>query len=326
MNDKGIQFKQCDADATCRNRLVGVTTDYDWVPIFGSMVRDRALDQYHAKQGRARFEIESRVESQARETLDEQTREAVDQVRQRTYDRFASQLDEYGIKLTPVEMKTTPERLVARVRLASDKQLGSHTPRPRALSDSWASVQVNETALTNLAVTLGLDGKRYTATELHSVIRKRFPKVASNNPPDDRHETVFQFAREDAVQAHIHDGRLELTISLASVESDNDVMPNIVVHAYYAPAVNGLNAELVRDKTLGIEGRLSSADRARLHNVFNRVLPPERHLSLVQIDSQQDKRFEGLMITQLVLEDGWLGMAVGPTTDNRVAQRSRSLR
>ena len=57
-------------------------------------------------------------------------------------------------------MKSTPERVVARVRVAGDDQLGSHTPRPRALSDSLASVQVHETAMTNLAVTLGLDGKR----------------------------------------------------------------------------------------------------------------------------------------------------------------------
>ncbi|HVT30874.1 MAG TPA: hypothetical protein VHE81_22905, partial [Lacipirellulaceae bacterium] len=326
VNDKGIHFKQTDANAYCRNRLVGVTTDYDWVPIFGSIVRDRALDEYGAKQGRARFEIESRVESQARESLDEQTREAVDRIRQRTYDRFAAQLDQFDIKLTPVEMKTTAERLVARVRLASDQQLGSHTPRPRALSDSLASVQVNETALTNLAVTLGLDGKRYTARELQQKIREKLPKIAVNGPLKERHETVFQFAPQDAVQAHIHDGRLELTIAFAAVEFDHEVMPKVVVHAYYTPSVAGLNAELVRDRTLGIEGRLDSVERAELHNIFNRVLPPERHLPVVHIDTEHEKAFEGLMITQLVMEDGWLGMAVGPTREHRVAQRSRSLR
>jgi hypothetical protein len=60
--------------------------------------------------------------------------------------------------------------------------------------------------------------------------------------------------------------------------------------------------------------------------VFNRVLPPERHLPIVQVDKPTDKRFQGLMITQLVLEDGWVGLAVGPMTEARVAERSRSLR
>ncbi len=326
VDDNGIQLKHSDVDATCRNRLVGVTTDYDWVPLFGSFARDRAIEGYRAKQGRVKSEIESRVELEARELLDQQTREAVDNVRQQTYERFASRLDDFGIKLTPVEMKTTPERLVARVRVAGENQLGSHTPRPRALSDSIASAQIHETALTNLAVTLGLDGKRYTGPELQKTLRERFAQLTAKNPPEIRRETIFHFAPEDAIQIHINEGRLELTVAFTSIEFDQDEMQNVIVHAYYIPKVEGLNAELVRDGTLGIEGRFTSAERAQLHNVFNRVLPPERHLPIVRLENPADKRFEGLMITQLVLEDGWAGLAVGPSADNRTAERSRSLR
>jgi hypothetical protein len=271
-------------------------------------------------------QIEWRVESQARETLDENTREAIDQIRQQTYDKFASQLDEFGINLTPIEMKTTTDRLVARVRVAGETQLGSHTPRPRALSDSLASAQVHETALTNVAVTLGLDGKRFTAPELQKILREKFSNVAPKTPLEARQDTIFQFAAEDAVQVHVNNGRLELTISFASIEFDQDVMPDVLVHAYYVPNVDGLNAELVRDGTLGIEGEFSATERARLHNVFNRVLPQERHLPIMHVDDPIDKRFEGLMITQLVLEDGWIGLAVGPTAVDRVAERSRSLK
>ena len=103
-------------------------------------------------------------------------------------------------------------------------------------------------------------------------------------------------------------------------------MRDVTVHAYYVPAIDGLNAELVRDGVLGIEGQFSAGERAQLHNVFNRVLPQERHLPIVKVEDFNDKRFEGLMITQLVLEDGWAGLAVGPTTGDRVAERSRSLK
>jgi hypothetical protein len=326
VNDKGVHLKQSSVDAACSNRLVDVTTDYDWVPLFGSYAQDRAISEYRARQRRVKSQIESRVATEAGESLDKQTREAVDQIRQQVYGRFASELDAFDIKLTPVEMKTTTDRLVARVRVAGDKQLGSHTPRPRALSDSLASAQVHETALTNLAVTLGLDGKRYTAPELRDMLRNKFPQLATKSAVEARQETVFQFAAEDAVQVHVNDGKFELTISFASVELQHDVMPDVTVHAYYMPKVDGLNAELVREGTLGIEGRFDAGDRARLHNVFNRVLPPERHLPIMTVDNPTDKRFQGLMITQLVLEDGWIGLAVGPTTEARVAERSRSLR
>jgi hypothetical protein len=326
VNDKGIHLKESDMNASCSNRLVGVTTDYDWLPIIGGMARDRAINEYRSRQGHVRSQIEDRVATDARETLDEQTRKAVDQIRKQTYDRFASELDAFDIKLTPIEMKTTKERLVARLRVAGENQLGSNTPRPRALSDSLASAQLHETALTNLAITLGLDGKRYTAPELRNMLRQKFPQLATKNAVEAKQETIFQFAAHDAVQVHINDGRFELAVSFDSIELDGDVMRGVVIHAYYTPKIDGLNAELVRDGTLGVEGRFSAGDRARLHNIFNRVLPQERHLPIVQIENTHDKRFEGLMITQLVLEDGWAGLAVGPTTEARVAERSRSLR
>jgi hypothetical protein len=47
---------------------------------------------------------------------------------------------------------------------------------------------------------------------------------------------------------------------------------------------------------------------------------------MVQLDDKSDPRLAGLMITQLVLEDGWMGLAVGPASSARVAERSRSLR
>lgn len=326
VDSEGIRLEPSDIDATCHNRLVGVTTDYDWVPLFGSYTRDRGLQEYRARQNRSECEIESRVSSQAGETLDQQTREAVDRARKQLYDRFTDRIDEFGIKLTPVEMKTTPERVVARVRLAGDNQLGSHTPRPRALSDSLASLQIHETALTNLAVTLGLDGQQFTAPELQKKLRDTFSNLALKDPPKARAETIFHFAAENSVQIHINDGRLELTIALDSIVLDNQPMRDVLVHAYYVPAINGLNAELIRDGALGIEGRFSSGDRARLHNVFNTVLPPERHIPIVKIEHPSEQHLDGLMITQMVLEDGWVGMAVGPTSTNRVAERSRSLR
>jgi hypothetical protein len=326
VDSTGVRLQASDVEANSHNRLVGVTTDYDWVPLFGGYARDRAMQEYHAKQSLARSQIESRVTFDAEESLDRETHEALENARKNLYNRFTDRFGEYGIKVTTVEMKSTPERLVARVRVASDDQLGSHTPRPRALSDSLASVQIHESAMTNLAVTLGLDGKQYTAPELQASLRERFPQMVVKNPPETRHDTVFQFAPKDAVQVHIADGRMELRIAFDSVELEGEPMADVTLHAFYTPAVDGLKAELVRDGALGVEGRFSAGERARLHNIFTGMLPPERHLPLVHLGDPSDKRFQGLMITQLVLEDGWIGLAIGPESSNRVAERIRSLR
>ena len=143
----GMHMQESDVDANSHNRLVGVTTDYDWVPLFGGYARDRAMQEYQARQNRVRTEMESRVSSEASDSLDRETHEAMERARKNIYGRFTERFEQYGIKLTTIEMKSTPERLVARLRVASDEQLASHTPRPRALSDSLASLQLHETAL-----------------------------------------------------------------------------------------------------------------------------------------------------------------------------------
>jgi hypothetical protein len=326
VDSKGVLLQPASIDVNSHNRLIGVTTDADWVPFVRSFARDRAVQEYRARQPRAKMEVESRVAAEAANTLDLETKEAVERVEKQIRDRVTDRLAEYGVKVTPVELTTTHARVVARMRVASDEQVGSHTPRPRALSDSLVSAQIHETALTNAAISLELDGRRYSATELAELFQKKFPQAEERSIDEEQRGTVFQFAQQDAVQFHIEAGRLEVTLSLASVELEGRRMRNFVVHAFYAPAVNGLEAELVRDGSLGVEGRLSSSDRARLHNVFNSVLPPDRTIPMVRLDDTSDPRLAGLMITQLVMEDGWLGVAVGPAASARVAERSRSLR
>ncbi|HEX4415058.1 MAG TPA: hypothetical protein VH107_15585, partial [Lacipirellulaceae bacterium] len=165
-----------------------------------------------------------------------------------------------------------------------------------------------------------------TGAELQQKMRDRFPSLAKKEPQEIRRDTVFQFVPQNAVQIHIKDGRFELAIAFENVQLDGEDMPNVTVHGFYTPSVDGLNAILARDGALGIEGQVSASERARLHNIFETVLAPDRKFTLVHLGDQPDLHLDGLMITQLVLEDGWVGVAVGPATSSRVAERSRSLR
>ena len=323
----GVHLEPTAVDATNYSRLAGVTTDFDWVPLFGSYARSRAVQEYRARRRRAKAEVEYKVAAQAVDEVDRETLEAVDRVQRKVRERLTGPLSKFGIELTPIELTTTHERMVARMRVAGSHQLGAHTPRPRALSDSLASVQIHESALTNAAVGLALDGGRYTAAELQTVLRAKFPRMASANPPQAGDDSVFEFAYRDAVRFRIEDGHLELMLSLANFEHEGRATRDFIVHAFYAPVADGLSAELVRIGALGIEGRLSSTERARLHNAFKRVLSEDRRLPIGRLQGAgDDPRLAGLMITQMVLEDGWIGVAIGPGGASRVAERSRSLR
>jgi hypothetical protein len=324
---EAIRPQPTTADAENCAKLVGVKTSYDWVPLLREYAHSRAVKEYYAKRPRAKAEIECKVAARATRRVEDETDSTIDRVQEEVEERFTSRLSQYGVEITPLELTTTSDRLVARLRVAGNDQLAASSPRPRAPADSLASVQVHESALTNAALALDLNGKRLTAPELQESLRATFPRLAEKQPVREVHEdTVFDFADRDAVQFRVSQGRAEVIITLKEFIYEGKSARNFIVHAYYRPEVDGLDAKLVRDGALGVEGRLSSGDRARLHNVFETILPPDRTIPIFRVDDPDDARLAGLMITQVVLEDGWAGMALGPKGDGRTAQRWRSLR
>ncbi|MGD9635802.1 MAG: hypothetical protein AB7U97_21145, partial [Pirellulales bacterium] len=176
------------------------------------------------------------------------------------------------------------------------------------------------------AMSLDLDGKRLSAKELQDLIRAKLARTNQAPATVVDEKTVFDFAPEDAVRFRLADEKLELILSLREVVNEGSAVRNFRVHAFYAPAINGLEAEFVRDGALGIEGRIGTGDRALVHNIFNKVLSEDRKLPIVRLNDPNDSRLAGLMITQLVLEDGWIGLAIGPGYAERSAERSRMLR
>jgi hypothetical protein len=305
---------------------MGVSTSVDWVPLVGAVVRNQVVNEYQNKRPRAKSEIEFKVANRTREQVEARTGEVVNDLRGELRDRFTGPLAKFGIEVTPIEMSTTNERIVARLRIASGDQLAAHTPRPRALSDSLASMQIHESALTNSAVALELNGERLTASQLQVRLREKLPRLALEEPPQAPDDTYFQFAPADTIRFRIDGGRLELALAVSEYSQPGTRIRNFIVHAFYVPVIDGLSAELVRDGALGIEGNVGGAERARLHNVFKVVLSDDRKLPIFRPTDPNDARLSGLMITQLVLEDGWLGLSIGPAQTGRIAERQRSLR
>ncbi len=326
VDPNGVRLGSSSADAHNYSQLMGIRSSYDWIPVVNDMVRSQAIDEYRRKQPRARAEVESKVARRVERQLDDRTGTAVEKMERQFRDRVSGPLESGGVELTPIELSTTAQRVIARLRVAGSNQLAGHTPRPRAPADSLASLQVHESALSNAALSLGLEGKRLSARELQTLIRERLARTSRPVPIAVDENAVFGFADRDAVRFRIADQRLELIISMREVVHDGDTVRNFRVHAFYVPVVHGLEAELVRDGALGIEGRIGTGDRAHMHNVFSKVFTEERHLPIVRLDDTNDARLAGLMITQLVLEDGWIGLAIGPSYAERTAERTRMLR
>ena len=116
------------ATASGDSRMTDIESDYDHIPLLGWVIRQMAIDELQEKRGQMRHVVSDRVSSSARSRLDTSLQEKVDDVQNRLNERVLEPLRQLQLAPEPIEMKTTPERMVMRCRLASTKP----TPRYRS--------------------------------------------------------------------------------------------------------------------------------------------------------------------------------------------------
>lgn len=311
----GMQAAPTIASAQVRSqRLTSLRTDYDRVPLLGKYVRSTAKEEYGRMRHRAQAETRVKVERQVRQTLDQRITPQLAEIEARFASEVTDRFANLGLTIEPIEMRSTDLRLITRVRLANESQLAAHTPRMRAPSDSLLSLQMHESTLNNALDGLELAGQTLTTDSLRERLVERLRLPASTQSGGE--QATFRFAAEEPIRFRLADGRVELTLAFQAIAVRGKQHRNFKVHAFYRPEVNGLVAELVQDGTPQIEGRMRNASRMHLHGVMGKVFSAGQRVPLVRVNDDTPERLSralvGLATNQFVIEDGWLGLAIGP--------------
>jgi hypothetical protein len=323
---KSIRMHQAEAEAAARTQLNDFETDYDNVFIFGMLARVIARNQYEQKTPAARQEVEDKIINRAAGTLDQQVAERIEKAQTEFKTKLVSPLQKLHLDPTAVDLETTQDRLIARYRLAGREQLSAHTPRPQAPGDSLLSVQLHETALNNALDHLNLAGRKI---ELHELFKEMTTRFADQKVPvpEDLPDGVFvTFVDHDPVRIDCQDGRLRIRIHLKelSLTKDRKTFKNLIVTGYYKPHPDQLDANLERDGIIELGGnRLAIGDRLMLAGIFDRVLSRNRKLNLVNERISKSPELKDQQVTQFVIHDGWIGIALGPKLPSRTALQTK---
>ncbi|MCR4414723.1 MAG: hypothetical protein NUV77_20090, partial [Thermoguttaceae bacterium] len=306
-------------------RLHGLSTDFDGLPLVGAIVQEMARSGHESRRGEANAEIEGKVYARAKAQVDAEADARLGELARRIEQRLVGPLADLSLGPKVISAETTEQRVVLRVRLAADDQLGGHTPRPMAPADCLASVQVHESALTNVVGRMQIDGGTFTLSELRRRIAERFNRPESNPQDADEEDLTLTFAPRNAARVRCVDGKVVLTVAIAKLVREGQVYEDFQVRAVYTPQARGLVAELVRDDVIHLSGpRLNTRSQIALRGIFSKAFSKHKPWQLLPDRITQDSRMAGLAVTQLVVEDGWLGIAVGPKRDAVPATARRS--
>jgi len=326
---RGVQVGRAVAETDIESELLGFETAFDSVPLVGSMMRSFVRNQYHSQAGQARVAYENRVSRRARNQFDEQISNQLVNLEKSFQSRYLSPLKQLNLAPMAVDLQTTTgARLVLRYRLAGNQQLAAHTPRPRAPGNSLLSIQIHESALNNTLQSLNLDGKRTDLRSLYRDIAESFDRSDVTIPEDIPTNVTIAMADHEAVRVRFENGQVNLRIHLKELKSGTrHKWKNFILTASYQPAKDHLAASLYRDGHLQFEGKhLRLGDRIALQGIFNKALPRTRPVNIFNKNIAEHDRLQDLTVSQFVVRDTWIGVAIGPrdTTEPRVAKRRKN--
>jgi hypothetical protein len=293
--------------------LTSIDTRLDPLPIVGEVSKALARRSYRRKLPAARAEAESKIAWRAGTALDTEVAKRLDKARERLASHFRQPMHTLALNPVALEMRTTENEVVARVRLAAYHQLAAHSPRPTSPEGSWLSLQIHESALNNCIEQFGWQGRRVKLKELYREVGGLF-KLSEVKIPEDLPDNVtIRFAREDPLRLAFHDGRATLTLALAELSEGRNRWRNFSVQVDYRPVTEQANADLVRDSYVKLIGRLGFRDQIALRGIFARVFSRAEPIDLISRQLRDDPRLKGLAVTQFAIGDGWIGIAIGPT-------------
>lgn len=315
VDQRGIRIGRAIAHTDIHSELLGFETDFDSLPLVGTIIRSFVRHQYNSQSVQARDIYENRISGRARTRFDKEIAKHLVSVEERFQSRYLDPLKQLNLAPVAVDLQTTTAaRLILRYRLAGNRQMAAHTPRPRAPGNSLLSIQIHESALNNTLHNLKLDGKRTDLRTFYRELADAFGRTDISIPEEIPSNVTISMADREAVRIRFEDGKVNLRIHLKELKSGKrHQWKNFVLTVSYRPSMDQLTASLYRDGHLQFEGKhLRLGDRIALQGIFNKALPRKRPVNILNKSVAEHAGMQDLTITQFVVDETWIGVAIGP--------------
>ena len=193
-------------------------------------------------------------------------------------------------------------------KIHSENTLSSSTPAPETLPGSFADLKIHESFPNLFLGQLGLEGKRGTVAEFKEMLAEKFRQPGLMEPSENDGVEVM-FAPRDPVVVRFVDGKVELTISIASLRLAGKTQRNFQVIVWYKPAYDAEgHLVLERDGYISLPGNVR--EQILVRAAFGKIFPVSRPLPLVPKVFENDSEYDYLTMGHCRIEKGWFALAL----------------
>ncbi|GAB6187526.1 hypothetical protein [Thermopirellula anaerolimosa] len=321
VSPRGILAQPAEIDVRNRVELRQVSTSLDPIPVLGFLAQEVARDQLADRRLAMNAEVKWKLASQALAEIERESEGRFAEINRKLETDVLARLSEFSLGPTWIGAQTTEDRMVLRWRLGDAWQPGGHTLRPWASSDSLASCQVHESAVNNFLAQFRLEGRTFALPDLEAKLRERLrlPQPDDEESAGARADATITFAAHNAARVEFREGRLTVVLSVAALASQPNHWENFEVRAHYRPEVADDQVQFVRDGVVQLIGPMDMRSQIALRGVFSKTFSKSRPWRISAGFLKEHPSLADLTISQLELENGWLGVAIGPRRSNSVA-------
>lgn len=304
-------------NASSDQKLVGMYSKYDRIPIVNMLAR-RIAEQKHAESAPvSKARVENKIRLSTRQRVEAEVQKQLQGVTDQIDKNLIKPLSMLELEPTPIELKTTEDRMILRYRLAGQDQMSANTARPMARRESVISAQVHETCVNNMIAKAHLAGKKFSVEELVTHLNRLFNTDKIKLRDDMPRDVQIEFQKADPIRFDFDDDHVAVTLRIRKFKIGKSTWWNLIVRSHYDVAVRGFDFVLTqRSPGISLDGhRLRMRDQIAMRTVFLQLLGDQYNFSATQLPIAQKINLNGLWISQLVIREGWIGISVNDGSD-----------
>jgi len=314
-------------DVHAYNKTVGVSTDYDRIPIVRGIARNIASNEAAKKQGESEAIAAQKIATKALPRFESEVGNKFSEANDNLQNNILKNLRDKGIAPETYSARSSETHLAVSSRTMSAESLAAPAPPTTPAPSRGVAVQMHESAINAAIDSLEISGQMKISEvvdRIESSLEDFLNREVSFRPEGkaDDDKTEFDFTEADAIRIRFDEGKIVFILRTGFYEAEND--RRIPQHVFEIPMGIELrdgNIQLIPPATDArgilslkpqpIAGKSSLRSVAQARGIAKEILDKAFTEPLITVDpnidlKMADKSILGLQVTLLEVTDGWI--------------------
>ena len=314
-------------DVHVYNKTVGISTDYDRIPIIRRIAQNIASKEVAKKQAESEAIAARKLADEALPRFESEVGKKFAEANSNVQNNILRNLREKGIAPGAYSARSSDTHIAVSSRTLSPNSLAAPGPPLTPAPSRGVAVQIHESAINASIESLGISGQLKPSeviARIESALEDFLNREVKlrDEAKADEDKTEFDFTATDSVRVRFDEGKVVFILRTGFYQVDNN--RRIPQHAFEIPMgielVDG-NIVLVQPATDArgilslkpqpVEGKASLRSVAQARGIAKEILDKAFHEPIITVDPNLDlKMGDGsnlrLQVTRFDVNDGWI--------------------